>query len=122
MDKARRHVAIVDDDPGVCRAMARLATSLGWETSAHASGEALLDAMTSETPSDVLLDLHLPGLQGAPLIAALREGTAPPRVIVMTGFDRPGARAACLAAGAAAYLLKPVSGSDLERLIGAAEG
>ncbi len=122
MDKAKRHVAIVDDDPGVCRAMARLATSLGWKASAHASGEALLDAMTLEPPSHILLDLHLTGLQGPPLIAALRDRSAPPRVIVMTGFDRPGARAACLAAGATAYLLKPVSRADLERLIGDAAG
>lgn len=122
MDKAKRRVAIVDDDPGVCRAMARLATSLGWEASVHASGEALLDAIASERPSHVVLDLHLPGLQGPSLIAALCEGSAPPRVIVMTGFDRPGARAACLAAGAAAYLLKPVSRADLEHLIGDAAG
>lgn len=118
MGKAKHHVAIVDDDPGLCRAMARLATSLGWEASAHASGEALLDALASEKPSHVLLDLHLPGLLGPALIATLCDGTAPPRVIVMTGFDRPGARDACLAAGAAAYLLKPVSRADLERLIG----
>lgn len=115
-------MAIVDDDPGVCRAMARLAKSLGWEASAHGSGEALLDAMTSDAPSHVLLDLHLPGLHGPPLIAALCDGSPPPCVIVMTGFDRPGARAACLAAGAAAYLLKPVSRADLERQIGETAG
>ncbi|WP_333834924.1 response regulator [Rubrimonas sp.] len=115
-------MAIVDDDPGLCRAMARLAASLGWEASAHGSGEALLDAMTLATPSHVLLDLHLSGLHGPPLIAALCERSRPPRVIVMTGFDRPGARAACLAAGAAAYLLKPVSRADLERLIGGVAG
>jgi DNA-binding response OmpR family regulator len=120
MGQASRHVAIVDDDPGVCRAMARLAKSLGWEASAHASGSALLDAMASMTPSHVLLDLHLPGLHGPPLIAALRTGAEPPRIIVMTGCDRPGARDVCLAAGADAYLLKPVSRADLERLIGAA--
>jgi len=97
--------------------MARLAKSLGWEASTHASGQALVDAMT--TPSHVLLDLHLPGLHGPALIAALRLGADPPRVIVMTGYDRPGAREACLAAGADDYLLKPVSSADLERLIGA---
>jgi CheY-like chemotaxis protein len=43
-------------------------------------------------------------------------------VIVMTGLDQPGARAACLAAGAEDYLLKPVSRADLERLIGDASG
>lgn len=117
MVHARRLVSIVDDDPGVCRAMTRLARSLGWEASAHASGEALLDAIASNPPSHVLLDLHLPGLNGPALIAALRASAAPPRVIVMTGYDRAGAREACLAAGVDAYLLKPVSRADLERLV-----
>ena len=120
MSHARRQVAIVDDDPGICRALARLAKSLGWEASAHSSGSALLDSMESETPSHVLLDLHLPGLHGPALVATLRASAEPPRVIVMTGDDRPGARDACLAAGADAYLLKPVSRADLERLIGSA--
>lgn len=122
MDNGRRHVVIVDDDPGVCRAMARLSKALGWKTTTHQSGEALLCAMPTGMPSHVLLDLHLPGVQGPTLIAELCEGSAPPCVIVMTGFDRPGARAACLAAGAGAYLLKPVSCDDLERLIGAPVG
>jgi CheY-like chemotaxis protein len=112
-------MAIVDDDPGVCRAMTRLAKSLGWKASTHASGQALLDAMATTTPSHVLLDLHLPGLHGPALIAELRVGADPPRVIVMTGYDRPGAREACLAAGADDYLLKPVASADLQHLIGA---
>ena len=35
----------------------------------------------------------------------------------MTGLDRPGAREACLEAGAAAYILKPVGREDLSRLL-----
>jgi DNA-binding response OmpR family regulator len=118
MEPERRHVAIVDDDPGVCRALTRLVRSLGWEASAHASGRMLLDAMPCVSPSHVLLDLHLPGLHGPPLIAALRARVQPPLVIVMTGLDRPGARTACLTAGAEDYLLKPVSRAELERLVG----
>jgi CheY-like chemotaxis protein len=37
----------------------------------------------------------------------------------MTGLDRPGAREACLAAGAAAYLTKPLHRDELAALLGA---
>lgn len=120
MNPGNRHLAIVDDDPAVCRAIARLARTLGWSVSAHGSAEALFEATPPPQASHVLLDLHLPGLQGAPLIEALRARNERLCVIVMTGLDKPGARADCLAAGAEDYLLKPVSRAELERLIGAA--
>jgi CheY-like chemotaxis protein len=119
MDPRKPRVAIVDDDPGVCRALARLVGSLGLETEVYGSGEALLDGFTGS--QDVLLDLHMPGPHGPELISALLDRHASARVIVMTGLDRPGAREACLAAGAAAYILKPVQRAELARLL-AVEG
>ena len=111
-------VAIVDDDPGVRRALARLVRSLGLGAATYESGEALLAALPGGAPGHVLLDLHLPGLRGAELIAALRARGAA-RVIVMTGLDRPGAREACLGAGAAAYVTKPIPRAELAGLVGA---
>jgi FixJ family two-component response regulator len=108
-------VAIVDDDPGVCRALARLVRSLGLEAETYGSGEEVLDDLTAS--GDVLLDLHMPGTHGPELISKLLSRYPSAHVIVMTGLDRPGARDACLAAGAVAYILKPVQRSDLERLL-----
>jgi DNA-binding response OmpR family regulator len=118
MDAAKRLVAIVDDDPGVCRALARLVRSLGFDATTYPSGEALLAGATAAPPDDVLLDLHLPGLRGADLLGALRDRRIASRVVVMTGLDRPGSREACLGAGAAAYVTKPVSRGDLAVLLG----
>lgn len=115
MDAEKRLVAIVDDDPSVCRALARLVRSLGFDASTYASGEALL--ATPTPPDEVLLDLHLPGLRGPELLDRIRHRLAA-RVVVMTGLDRPGAREACLEAGAAAYITKPVLRDDLARLLG----
>lgn len=116
MTASARLIAVVDDDPGVCRALERLLRSLGFAVATFPSGEALLAAVAARPPDDVLLDLHLPGLRGPDLVAALAErGIA---VVVMTGLDRPGSREACLGAGAAAYVTKPVSLDDLVRLLG----
>lgn len=115
MEPTRRLVAIVDDDPSVCRALARLVRSMGFDVQTYGSGESLLAAAIP--PDDVLLDLHLPGLRGADLLAALRDHHIGARVLVMTGQDRPGSRETCLGAGAAAYILKPIHLEDLATLL-----
>lgn len=112
-----RIVAIVDDDPAVRRAMARLVRSLGFEARAYVSGEAMLEADPRPAPGHVLLDLHLPGLKGPALLTALRGRISGARIVVMTGLDLPGAREACLHAGAAGYMTKPVLRADLLRAL-----
>jgi FixJ family two-component response regulator len=117
MDAEKRLVAIVDDDPSVCRALARLVRSLGFEAETYGSGEALLAGARDRAPDEVLLDLHLPGLRGVALLAALRDLHVAAPVVVMTGLDRPGSREACLNAGAAAYITKPVRREELAGLL-----
>ncbi len=115
MEPTKRLVAIVDDDPSVCRALARLVRSIGLDVETYGSGDALLAA--SKSPHDVLLDLHLPGLRSADLIAALQNRRITARVLVMTGLDRPGSREACLSAGAVAYIIKPIHLEDLANFL-----
>jgi CheY-like chemotaxis protein len=122
MDAEKRLVAIVDDDPGVCRALARVVRSLGFEAETYGSGEALLAGARARAPDQVLLDLHLPGIRGAALLAALRGVGVAARIVVMTGLERPGSREACLGAGAAAYVAKPLRRADLAGLLGAPGG
>jgi len=116
MERRESLVAIVDDDPAVLRALGRLTRSLGFETEAYASGEAML-AGIGVPPRCILLDLHLPGLRGPDVIAALRDRGILAPVVVMTGLDRPGSREACLAAGADAYITKPIRRDDLWPLL-----
>ena len=120
MTASTRLVAIVDDDAGVCRALSRLVRAIGFDAVTYATGEALLAGAMAAPPDEVLLDLHLPGLRGAELITALRAHRIDARILVMTGLDRPGARQACLAAGAVAYMTKPIQRDALAALLGPA--
>ncbi len=117
MTPGRGPIAIIEDDESVSRALARVVRSLGYEVGLFPSGEAFLRAEPERAPAAMLLDLHLPGLQGAPLIARLRALAPGARIIVMTGRDSPGAREACLAAGAAAYVRKPMPRATLDALL-----
>ena len=113
-------IAIVDDDESVRRALRRLLRSLRYEAVAFASGEEFLDSLPSHRPVCVLVDLHLPGLNGLEILERLRGADPGPPVIVMTGFDEPGTRERCLAAGAVDYITKPIEGADLSASIGQA--
>lgn len=111
-------IAIVDDDDGVRRSLRRLLSSLSYESVAFASGEEFLEAICSiRRPGCVLMDLHLPGLNGFEILERIRHGGDAPPVIAMTGFDEPSTRETCIAAGAVAYITKPVEAALLSSLI-----
>lgn len=111
MERVGPLVAIVDDDYSVRRALHRLVLSLACRSQIFASGEEFLEGLREASPDCVLLDLHMPGLQGLEVLRRMRwEGRSVP-TIVMTGFDQHGVRDKCLEAGATAYLVKPLERS-----------
>jgi CheY-like chemotaxis protein len=56
-------------------------------------------------------------MDGLAVLRALRASALDLPVIVITAHDEPGVRAACLAAGANAYLSKPIDGNLLRSAI-----
>ena len=77
----------------------------GWEALCYAS---------SLDPDLVLVDSHMPGLDGAEVARRLKQRPNHPTIFVVTSDDRPGSRAECLTAGADAFLVKK---SDLSSQI-----
>jgi FixJ family two-component response regulator len=105
--KARR-VAVVDDDPGVLRALRRLLSAANFEVEAYSSGSEFLLAARDTELDCVVLDLHMRHTSGFDVQARLtqRGGTVP--VVIITGDDTPEARARSLSLGAKSYLCKPI--------------
>lgn len=118
MESRGTAVAIVDDDPAVCKALRRLVTALGYEAHAFPSGNALLYGSEPGRLYDVLLDYHMPGLAAPSLVARLRARWPEARILVMSGLEIPGAATACLAAGADLFVRKPLKPADLKRILG----
>ncbi|RUX06480.1 MAG: response regulator [Mesorhizobium sp.] len=108
MATANPIIAIVDDDDSVRRALKRLLFSLSYESIAFSSGEAFLESLEITMPSCVLLDLHMPGLNGLQVIEAMRSRNKNIPVIVITANPQPEMRKRSIAAGAVAYLSKPL--------------
>ena len=101
-------VAIVDDEEPIRKALKRLMRAANLEAEGFASGAAFLDSLSTRLPDCVILDLHMPGMSGLQVLQRLQEAGLRVPVVVVTAYDEPETRRDCLAAGAAAYLRKPL--------------
>jgi FixJ family two-component response regulator len=98
----------------------RLIRSAGMDVETYPSGEEFLHSVQDHLPDCVVLDLHMPKVNGYEVQSRLaRLGNRVP-IVVITGHDTPEGRARALANGAAAYLLKPVDDRMLLDTIDAA--
>ena len=108
-------IIIVDDDPGMLRAMEALIRSLGYRTAAFSSAEEFLSSGTAQNCTCIVSDLHMPGMTGIELVERLR---GPPCISCAPVF-LVSARmtAAASSSNAAALLQKPFDPNALVKLI-----
>src|SRR4051812_39374295 len=66
-------IALVDDDESVRRALTRLLRAEGFEVVSHASGAELLESLQRSEPHCIVLDLHMPELDGFSIQTALTK-------------------------------------------------
>lgn len=79
-------------------------------------GKAALDILSAETVDMILMDVHMPGVDGIDAIKALRTGGGPNAavpVIALTADASPQSNARCMGAGADVFLTKPVVAQEL---------
>ncbi len=101
-----RSVLLVDDDPGILKAVGTFLERSGYEVYCEASGESALDRFQEQAPDVVLLDLHLPGISGFEVLEVLKEHAA--AVIVLTGQSDIETAVQAMRLGAENFLTKPV--------------
>lgn len=108
----RSHIIIVDDDPSMGQAVARLLVAAGWAVRIFQSAEAVLEHDALANAGCLVLDIELPGMSGIDLHARLTSAGIHLPVIFITGHDRPIFREKAESAGAC-YLPKPFPSSQL---------
>jgi FixJ family two-component response regulator len=101
-------IFIIDDDVCAREATERVIRSSGYTVATYASAEDFLGSDHVNDTSCLITDVHLPGLTGVELYRRLRaKGFAAPTIFV-TGHPDETTRTQVLAAGAVAFLSKPV--------------
>jgi len=106
-------VYIVDDDPSVREAVARLVRSGGWTVETFASAHEFLASAWAEVPSCLILDVQLPGLSGLELQQRLAKSGARTAIIFLTGHGDIPTTVRAIKAGALEFLTKPYADADL---------
>ena len=116
---AKPRVLVVDDDPQTLRHVRDALTKAGYAVRVTAEPEEIAALVRAERPQLVLLDLMLPGTGGIELMGEVAELSDLP-VIFISGYGRDETIARAFEAGAADYLVKPFSATELTARVGAA--
>jgi FixJ family two-component response regulator len=106
-------IAIVDDDASVRAATQALVRSLGYAAATFASGEEFLRSDGIDATSCLITDLQMPGMSGIELQRRLAADGRHMPIIFVTASPAAQARAQALAAGATAFLDKPLGDATL---------
>ena len=109
-------VLLVEDNEPIRTAFTILLEDAGYTVLGTGTGSEALRLSAEHRPDVLLLDMGLPDMSGLEVVRQLKacDATRKAAVVAVTGRDEEAARQACLSAGCAAYLVKPV---DLQRLL-----
>lgn len=102
-------ILVVDDDTSNLRMASRILSAEQMRVSCLKSGEDALVFLQDNRPDLILLDVHMPGMDGFETMAAIRsgKGTADIPVIFLTADDDSSTETRGLEAGAKDFIKKP---------------
>ena len=112
MNDAAARVLVVDDEPQIRRFLRLGLTGHGYRVLEAATAEAALRVAVAEQPDLVVLDLGLPDRDGFSVLAALREWSRAP-VLVLSVRDREAEKVRAFDLGADDYVVKPFGLAEL---------
>ena len=103
-----RRLLVADDDPGVQRALNRLAEKNGFQLVPVLRGSNVVETAISEAPDLIVLDIHFPDADGRDVLSKLKahERTRGIPVVVWSARDPQSDRRTALDLGAEDYVEK----------------
>jgi sigma-B regulation protein RsbU (phosphoserine phosphatase) len=113
MARDGEHLLVIDDDRLTRRMLLRALGEAGYQCREAASGLEALAALREDAPALLLLDLDMPGLDGAGVLQRLRSDPdmeiAQIPAIMLTGHGGEESEVLCLEAGANDFVTKPIN-------------
>jgi len=94
MKHCPQRVLVVDDDPVIRQYLREVIERLGYEVSTASDGETFQRSYQASEPDVILLDLIMPGTDGADLLKFLAASRCEIPIVLMSGLDDRALRAA----------------------------
>lgn len=110
-----KRLLVVDDDPGLLRAVAETLRAEGYETTTARRGAEALVHIAQSLPDLIVSDIRMPGMDGYELVRNLRASarTKLIPIVFLTAKDETADRIAGFRSGVDAYLTKPFEPDEL---------
>ncbi|MBF0387902.1 MAG: response regulator [Candidatus Omnitrophica bacterium] len=115
-----KQVFIIDDDESVCRALSILLLTFGFAVRTFSSAISFFQAVSNDVPGCLLIDIHMPGIDGWTAQKQLVESGSKRPVIFISAEKPDIAIERAFKVGAVGFLKKPVDGQVLVDLINSA--
>ena len=113
MNPGQPTIYVVDDDASFLTAVTRLLRAGGYALKTFASAEEFMSNPPPDSPGCVIVDLHLPGMNGLELQGSLAKTGALLPVIFLTGHGDIPTSVDAMRKGAEDFLTKPVKREKL---------
>ena len=110
---------VIDDNREQADALCRIISLLGVEAKPVYGPKSAMQVLKDEKPSVVFLDISMPGVDGFEVLAFLQRepGRESTPVIIVSSDDQTLTIRKAMEKGALHYLVKPVSLSDVEKIL-----
>ncbi|MHB1308170.1 MAG: response regulator transcription factor [Limisphaerales bacterium] len=106
-------IGLVDDEPGMRKALGRLLAAEGFAVRSYESATQFLERFAEDPVDCLVLDVSMPGLNGLDLQARLKQLGSRLPIVFLTGQGDIPMSVRAIKAGAVNFLTKPVHDADL---------
>ena len=113
----KKQIYILDDDESVLRSLKLLMVSYGFAVDTFSSSEEFFTAVPNSAPGCLILDIHMPGLNGWDTQQRLIKTGYNLPVIVITADKDDRFKERALKAGAVGFLQKPFEDHHLLHMV-----
>jgi two-component system response regulator FixJ len=117
MPKKRKKIFIVDDDESVCRSLTILLDTYGYAVDTFIRAEDFFRALKNNAPGCLILDIHMPGIDGWEVLSRINTNKAKFPVIVISADKHEVSYERAIKLGAYGFLHKPFTGCELADMI-----
>ena len=110
-----RKLLVVDDEVEICEFLKAFFEERDFTVETASSGVAALEAVQKAHPQVVLLDVHMPGMDGMSVLKKIKAEFPQTKVIMVTALETQEKIEEAMRLGADNYITKPLSLEYLEK-------